>query len=128
MNTRIKYAVILAVVLPTAAPVLAAGGELDGKTFKGKIWAEGDPADPDTFIFNSGTFRSTACDEYGYESAPYTVTSKDGVKTFTSTTKNSGGATMLWQGTLKGNEIEGSAVMTDKAGEKTPMKFAGKVE
>ena len=125
MKLRLLFA--LTIIL-TAIPAFAAGGELDGKTFNGKVWTEGEKGDPDTFIFKSGQFRSTACDQYGYSSAPYTVSEKDGVKSFTSTTTNKEGAKMLWQGVVQGNSIEGSAIMQTQSGEKTPMKFAGKVE
>lgn len=119
---------MLLVLALTALPAYAAGGALDGKTFKGKVWTEGDPGDPDSFIFKAGEFRSTACDQYGYGSAPYTVSDKNGVKSFTATTKNKNGAEMHWEGSVKGNDIEGSAVMKTQSGEETPMKFAGKLE
>jgi hypothetical protein len=103
----------------------AAAGDLDGQTYTGMIGESGKAGDPDNFIFTDGTFRSTACDQYGYSEAPYTVTEDDGKTTFSSTTVNKGGATMAWHGTVTGNAIEGTAVMTPKEGEPQTFWFKG---
>lgn len=106
--------------------VSQAAPTLDGKTFSGEVKATTDKkGDPDTFIFKNGTFRSTACDEYGYTEAPYEASTKGDVTTFTSKTKNKNGATMSWSGKVEKEKISGTAVMTTASGEKTEMEFSG---
>lgn len=91
---------------------------LEGKTFVGQMGKTGDKkGDPDNFEFKSGHFHSTACDEFGYKEAPVTVNSTKDAVHFESTTQNDKGAKMSWKGTLKGNKIEGTAVMTTASGE-----------
>jgi len=103
----------------------AAAGDLDGKTYTGTIGKTGEAGDPDDFIFTDGSFRSTACDQYGYTAAPYAVTEDSGKTTFSSTTMNSGGNTMAWKGTVTGNAIEGMVVMTPTDGKPQTFWFKG---
>lgn len=103
----------------------AAGGALDGKTYTGMVGEPDKAGDPDNFIFTNGTFRSTACDQYGYTEAPYTVSEEGEETTFSATTRNKGGATMAWHGTVDGDEIEGTAVMTPKEGKAQTFWFKG---
>jgi hypothetical protein len=103
----------------------AAAGTLDGKTFTGTIGEQDKAGDPDNFIFADGTFRSTACGQYGYIEAPYTVSEEAGKTTFSVTTRNNSGATMAWQGIVNDESIEGTAVMTAKDGKAQTFWFKG---
>jgi len=125
---RILFKVIVAafscslLVLPAvAAP------QIDGRTYAGEVKMGDDKPDPDTFIFKAGTFRSTACDQYGYDAAPYTSSEKDGVVSFHSQTKNKSGATMDWNGKIEKQKISGTAVMTTASGEKSEATFTGEL-
>lgn len=94
-----------------------ASNSFDGKTFVGEMAKRGAiTGDPDSFIFADGKFRSTACDKYGYTSADYTANTVGGNTVFTATTSNEEGAKLSWTGTLRGNEISGTALMTTSAG------------
>jgi len=110
--------------LAGATPVVAAGS-LDGKTYTGMIGKTGETGDPDNFIFTDGTFRSTACDQYGYTAAPYNVMEEDGKTVFSSTTENSGGNAMAWKGTVNGDAVEGTVVMSPKDGKPQTFWFKG---
>jgi hypothetical protein len=108
MKKLIAIAVLLAAA--SVAIVWAGPAPLDGKTFRGEIKdMEKAQGNPDTFIFADGTFRSTACDAYGYRPAPYTATQQGAVWTFTAETHSPTWGTMTWKGTIKGSVIEGTA-------------------
>jgi hypothetical protein len=58
-----------------AEPALALRATLDGKNFDGIVLERGKTSgDADTLIFKDGRFRSTACDQFGYEDGPNTST------------------------------------------------------
>lgn len=118
---RKTLAVLAAVVV--AAAVWAAA-PLDGKSFTGDLVEHGKTkGDPDTFVFKGGTFRSVACDAYGFGDAPYTVSQDHGKTVFTAVTKNTKGDTMSWKGTVDGAMISGTAQMTSGGKPATSFTF-----
>ncbi|HEX4826250.1 MAG TPA: hypothetical protein VFV19_18260 [Candidatus Polarisedimenticolaceae bacterium] len=99
---------------------------LDGKVFSGELNKAGDSkSDKDTLTFKGGKFLSAACVAYGFREAPYTVSEKDGVTTFTATATNDKGESMAWTGTIKGGAVEATAVNTSPSGA-TSYTFKGK--
>lgn len=107
-------------------PLAWATSPLDGKTYKGEVKTEGEEkGDEDSFIFKDGTFRSSACDEYGFKEAPYTLINKDGYLHFTATTKNKEGGTITWSGSVTGANIEGTAHRKMASGKSATMTFTG---
>src|SRR5260370_22952269 len=74
---RTGIVVLLGVALLVAGVELAAesaNGMLDGKTFSGTLGEKGEiKGDQDNYVFKDGTFRSTACDVYGFSAAAYTA-------------------------------------------------------
>jgi hypothetical protein len=108
-------------------PKAHAKAELDGKVFVGTMGKAGETeGDKDQLIFKKGTFVSTACVPMGFHDAPYTVTEKDGVVTFTSSPKNADGETMSWTGTVRDGALEATAVHSAGSGE-TTYWFKGKL-
>ena len=95
-----------------AAPMeMAASHDLDGKAFTGEIGEKGkEGANKDEFIFKDGTFHSTACDAYGFTAAAYTTEMKDGTTMFKATTMSPTDGKMEWQGTMKGDMLEGTCM------------------
>lgn len=73
----------------------------------------------------------TMKDEYEVNPTPYTVTvdsaATDGVEiSFESEGKNNSDETLKWEGTIKGEAIEGTAVVTNKKGKvKAEITFTG---
>jgi hypothetical protein len=118
----------LALSLALAAGRPAAGqapppSPLDGKIFAATAGEAGKPsAEKDELIFKDGTFRSVACDPYGFGSAPYTSTKNpDGSMAFAATTSSPKEGTIRWQGKVHGEAIDGTYVW-DKAGQK-PISY-----
>jgi hypothetical protein len=98
------------VALLVASGTLAAAGSLDGKTFSVQMGKKGKSAgNPDDLIFADGTFRSTACDKYGFTAAAYEAKQDGDKTTFTATAKSAKQGTMVWTGTVQGDAVSGEA-------------------
>lgn len=83
---------------------------LDGKSFKGELGPLGKPATAtDILVFNDGMFISKGCEKRcGYTAAEYQIRVKGSYFEVVSETPClKSDATILWKGTVKGNEIEG---------------------
>ena len=112
------------------AQAAATAGVLDGKTFIGEVGDQGKAkGDKDEFLFQAGKFRSTACDKYGFSDAAYTTRREGGALTFSAETISSKEGKMVWNGTIRGNTVEGTALW-QKAEGKTPqaMWFKGSLK
>lgn len=114
----------LALLLLTAS-VFAAAGALDGKSYQGQFVEKGKTkGDADTFLFKDGTFRSTACDKYGFKEAAYTGDATH----FEATTRSDKGVTMAWKGTVAGDTVEGTVVQTKATGTPKEYWFKGTIK
>jgi len=111
---RTGIVVLLGVALLVAGVALAAesaNGMLDGKTFAGTLGEKGEvKGDQDSYVFKDGTFRSTACDTYGFGAAAYTAKAKGDAIAFESTTHSAKEGEMAWKGTVKGDAVAGTVV------------------
>ena len=90
---------------------------LDGKTFAGELGRVGKPGlTKDLFVFRDGMFVSEECERRcGYPAGPYWVRFEgDGVQFKSEIPCLKSDATMVWTGTLKGDEIEGTIAWTSK--------------
>jgi hypothetical protein len=104
-------------------PALA-DGSLDGKAFIGQLISKSEQsAETDTFEFTQGKFHSAACDKYGFSSAAYTARPSGDRVHFQAMTR-SADSTMTWTGTVEGDYVSGTAVLTEN-GKTTDYAFAG---
>jgi hypothetical protein len=90
---------------------------LDGKTFAGELGLVGKPGlTADLFVFREGMFVSKECERRcGYTEGPYWVRFEgDGVQFKSEIPCLKSDATMVWNGTMKGDEIEGTIAWTSK--------------
>lgn len=100
----------------TAAPTL------DGKTFQVRVVDPQGKEDTDTLLFRDGTFRSTACDRYGFTAAPYTVEVRpDGAMAFKSDSRSPSEGRNQWEGRVLGDRVEGSFTWTKEG--QAPVKY-----
>jgi hypothetical protein len=84
---------------------------LDGKKFSGTLGEKGKTkGDKDDYVFKDGTFRSTACDIYGFSAAVYTAKAEGDAIAFESTTQSIKEGEMAWKGTVKGDAVTGTVV------------------
>ncbi len=110
----ILVALVVGSVLGVSSLALAAGG-LDGKAFSGEIGQQGKTdSQPDTFVFKDGAFESTLCTTFGYGKGAYRTEPKGDAVEFTAKTVSTDGGTMQWKGAVKGGQVEGTVVSTEK--------------
>jgi hypothetical protein len=90
---------------------------LEGKSFSGELGLVGKPASAtDLLLFDDGMFISKGCEaRCGYTAAEYQIRAKgDHFEVISETPCLKSDATILWQGTVKGDEIEGSFTWINK--------------
>jgi len=103
-------------------PVYATAGLLDGKKFVGETGEKGkSKGDKEEFVFTNGTYDPLACHKYGFSGTPYSTSVEGDAVKFAAEHSNKKGDRMKWEGTVKGNTLEG--VMTYWQGKKTPRSY-----
>ena len=102
-------------VVQAATTAESSSGALDGKTFVGEMGSK-DKAkgDPDQFRFRDGQFRSTACDPYGFDDAPYMTSIQGDALTFEAQTESPTEGRIVWEGIVRGDHLEGTAMWYKK--------------
>lgn len=123
--------------------VLAQGpalkGPLDGRVYETDVTKEGKkkPLDTDEFKFASGKFKSRGFGEsYGFKKqVPYLITSVDSsnaaekVYTWKAESINDIKDVLKWEGTITGDEIEGTGELLNAKGERRwGYTFTGKLK
>ncbi len=90
---------------------------LEGKSFSGDLGLLGKPASAtDLLLFNDGMFISKGCESRcGYTAAEYHIRAEgDHFQVISETPCLKSDATILWEGRVKGDEIEGTFTWTNK--------------
>jgi hypothetical protein len=107
---------IAAIALAAAAPLALAQGVLDGKKYIGEIGPKGKGVEDTNvvFTFADGRFRSSVCDQYGFERGPYATTKDGDAIRFEAKTVSAEYGTNQWTGTVKGDVVEGVLVWQRK--------------
>jgi len=120
---RLVLAALVAIfAISTLMTVYAAQGLLDGRTFVGETGEKGKTkGDKENFVFANGMFDPLACHKYGFSNTAYTSKAEGGAVTFVADHSNKKGDRMRWEGTVKGERLEG--VMTYWQGKKTPQEY-----
>jgi hypothetical protein len=91
--------------------------DLEGKSFSGELGLKGKPANnTDLVIFNDGKFISKGCQERcGYTDGKYWVRKEgDQLQVKSETPCLTSDATILWEGVINGDEIEGTFTWVNK--------------
>lgn len=90
-------------------------GSLDGMTFSGQIFVDGEPLDViDTWVFSQGTFESTECsNRCNYPPAPYYVREVgDAVEFVSELHCLDKDAKIVWRGTIENGRAKGNMTWT----------------
>lgn len=103
---------LLAVVSFAAMPVEAQVAALDGRVFVADAGEKGKPADEknDVITFAEGKLHSSACDQYGFGKGAYRATSAGEAVSFEAETQSEKDGRLVWKGTVRGTDIEGTFV------------------
>lgn len=85
---------------------------LDGRAFVAEAGENGKAADEknDVITFAGGKFHSSACDQYGYGKGDYRASAAGGAVTFEAETQSEKDGRLVWKGTVRGSDIEGTFV------------------
>jgi hypothetical protein len=102
-----------------------ANGALDGKSFEIEmVGADGKPQDKDRVSFQAGSFDSSSCRPFGFIRTAYTTSADGEGLRFTAVAASAEYGLNHWQGTVRGDKIEGT--LTSGEGADAPMlKFSG---
>jgi len=103
------------VALASIVVAVGAGAQatlLDGQKFVGDLGEKGKAADErnDMISFANGQFHSAACDKWNFSKAKYTATKAGDAIAFEAETVSDSDGRMVWRGTVKGDELEGTFV------------------
>lgn len=92
------------------APALAQS--LDGRVFVADAGEKGKPAEEkaDVITFAGGKFHSSLCDQYGYGRGDYRATANGDATAFEAETTSEKDGRLVWKGTIRGSDIEGTFV------------------
>jgi hypothetical protein len=95
--------------LAGSMPSVAAGA-LDGKVFVGEAGEKGKAADEknDVITFTDGKFHSSACDQWGFNSAEYKTRIEGDATVFEVETTSDKEGRLKWSGTMKNGVLEGT--------------------
>jgi len=95
--------------------VQAAKGILDGKTFVGPKGHKGEKATGvEELTFRDGKFYSIPCAQWGFGGGDYSVKVEGEIIYFEATTLSAKHGKMVWKGTVRGDEVEGTYIWTKK--------------
>ena len=85
---------------------------LDGKVFVADAGEKGKPAEEkaDVITFDAGKFHSSLCDQFGYGKGEYKQSTAGDAVVFEAQTQSEKDGRLVWKGTVRGNEIEGTFV------------------
>ncbi len=115
---KIIQLICLVILSSFIACVQNTNKNLDGNSYQISAWDINHPEkqDPDIVVFKNNTMDSESCHQYGFSASPYQCTYKDGIYSFSSTTKSSTEGEMQFTGTVKDHEISGNFIWK-KAGQ-----------
>jgi hypothetical protein len=118
MMRRLFLVFVLAIVGVSGFAIAAEKGALDGKNYVGESGEVGKTTgDKDELVFADGTFRSTACDQYGFKAVPYTTTQEGDSINFVAHATSEKVVEIHWTGKVTGENCEAKLVWS-KAGQK----------
>lgn len=90
----------------------AQSSPLDGRAFVAEAGENGKAADEknDVITFAGGKFHSSACDQYGYGKGDYRANASGDAVSFEAETQSEKDGRLVWKGTVRGSDIEGTFV------------------
>jgi hypothetical protein len=125
MNTH-TFALVSLLALPAFVSCQSelGKGPLDGHVYQVMLAGPKD-SQPDQLVFDGGRFESTACRSYGFTTTPYSAKDDGAAKSFEASAKSGKSGATAWNGSIKGESIEGKMMFTNEKGEKNEYRFTG---
>lgn len=95
-----------------AGAIAASASMLDGRTYSARIVRDGADGENrglgDILSFSAGNFSSQICRRFNFVDAPYWIRFEGGKVLFRVELKSPTDGTMLWQGTISGDTLQGT--------------------
>lgn len=104
---------------PTRAASTPSVPLVNGRTFAAAITTEEGHHRTSNLSFEDGLFYSSACNEFGFDSAPYTLKRDGDALAFRAVLRDQDGSE-VWAGRIVGNDVEGTVTRAD--GVATPFR------
>lgn len=103
--------VLLGLLAAAPAAVRADTGLLDGRAFEVEMQKKGsEDVIPNTLTFRSGTFLSAVCVQHDFPQSTYEATRTGDAVTFEVAAQSYTKGHMDWEGTVRGDRLEATAV------------------
>ena len=102
-------------------PAMAGKGRLDGRVYEAATLGE-------ELTFENGRFYTTKSASAGYRPGAYQAAPWAGGIGFRAKLRNSAGRTMVWQGLIKGDLLDGEILMNAERGQRTKTPFIAKLK
>ena len=98
---------------------------LDGKKYKIDFMKDGKTESVETLIFNNSMLETPDCAKYGFTSGKAYVKQTQNYYTWSATVKSEKEGVMGWQGSVKGENIEGTCVWRKEGQPSNSYTFKG---
>lgn len=127
VRALVSLVLLSLLALPAFAAEANLSADLDGTTYSVTV-GTGDSSWDDDLVFSGGTFRSTACDEYGFFAESYSAATVSQGISFESHGTSAEHGTSHWQGTLTGDTVTGTLTWTQPGQDPVVYPFEGSVK
>ena len=126
MKTKILFFVLtLAFAGIQLSYAQAQQSALDGRKYKIDFMKDGKTESVETLIFNNATLETPDCAKYGFTSGKAYVKQTQDYYTWSATLKSEKEGVMGWQGSVKGETIEGTCMWRKEGQQSISYTFKG---
>jgi hypothetical protein len=101
-------------------------GPLDGKQFKIELFVGGKSDSKETLIFDKGMMDPVDCHQWGFAATKYEGKKSAEWSSFHATCKSDKEGTMVWQGKITADKIDGTVVWSKSGQDPITYTFNGK--
>ena len=123
MKTRILlFLFTLTIASPLFTNAQSNQTPLDGKKYKIELKKDGKIESEETLIFDTGSMKTPEREKLGFKEGTTYVKVTEDYYTWSCTVSNDKVGAMAWQGTVKGDKIEGTCIWR-KIGHEPPVKY-----
>ncbi|MBX7109647.1 MAG: hypothetical protein K1X61_13430 [Chitinophagales bacterium] len=127
MKTKIIVVIAFALAGLQSASAQHATIQPDGKKYKVELIRQGsdEAAIVQTLIFDNGMLQTPGFNSLGFKEATAYLKQTEDYFTWVSTVNSAGEGAMGWQGTIKGDKIEGTCVWRKQGAQPVQYNFKG---
>jgi len=126
MKTKLLlFLIAIAISGLQAVQAQSTTNHLDGKKYKIELKKDGTTESVETLIFTNDKLQTPDCNKYGFKEAKAYVKPTEDYFTWGSTISSEKEGVMAWQGTVKGDKIEGNCTWRKPGQDAIRYSFSG---